>query len=281
MQRTPEIFLTLLFFTFLLLLILIFVIVFFRFLRKREKKISYGEMDALTDAFKTLGSEINTLREELILKDQFAAMGEVSAGIAHQLRNPLAVIAGYSKLLLKSLEENDKRVDMINAILKEVDEMNRVIEELFKLSRHKQIEKKELDINNLIKKIINNLSEGDKKLYFEESGPIIIKADEVLLSQAIKNIIHNAIDVSDDVRIELVKSTVGGEGVVINIIDKGKGIPKEHINKLFKPFYTTKDDGIGLGLTIAHKIIFAHGGKITVDSIQGGGSTFRIFLPKN
>ncbi len=280
MERTPELILTLLFFTFLLLIILISAFAIFRSLKKRENKASHGEMEALTDAFKTLGSEINILREELILKDHFAAMGEISAGIAHQLRNPLAVISGYSKLLLKSLDENDKRADMINAILKEVDEMNRVIEELFKLSRHEQMDKIELNITDLIKKIVQNFEDDGKKIHMQESDIFIIKGDYVLLSQAIKNLIHNAVDASDEVRVELERTSFAGDGVYINIIDKGKGISKEDINKLFMPFYTTKDNGIGLGLTIAHKIVTAHGGKITVDSKQGEGSRFRIFLPK-
>lgn len=281
MQNAPELFLTLLFFTFLLLVILVSIIAILRFIKKRERKASQVEMGALTDAFKTLGGEINILKEQIVLKDQFAAMGEISAGIAHQLRNPMAVIAGYSKLLLKSLDENDKRREMLTAILKEVDEMNRVTEELFRLSRNEQINKTELDITNLIKKLINAMTDIREKIYFEEYETFIIRGDETLISQVIKNIIQNAIDAGGEAWVELKKGSFSEkEGVFINITDKGNGISKEDIIKLFKPFYTTKDHGIGIGLTIAHKIITAHGGNISVDSEEGKGSTFRIFLPK-
>lgn len=281
MQNAPELFLTLLFFTFLLLVILVSIIAILRFIKKRERKASQVEMGALTDAFKTLGGEINILKEQIVLKDQFAAMGEISAGIAHQLRNPMAVIAGYSKLLLKSLDENDKRREMLTAILKEVDEMNRVTEELFRLSRNEQINKTELDITNLIKKLINAMTDIREKIYFEEYETLIIRGDETLISQVIKNIIQNAIDAGGEAWVELKKGSFSEkEGVFINITDKGNGISKEDIIKLFKPFYTTKDHGIGIGLTIAHKIITAHGGNISVDSEEGKGSTFRIFLPK-
>ncbi len=281
MQNAPELFLTLLFFTFLLLVILTSIIAILRFIKKRERKTSQVEMGALTDAFKTLGGEINILKEQIVLKDQFAAMGEISAGIAHQLRNPMAVIAGYSKLLLKSLDENDERREMLTAILKEVDEMNRVMEELFRLSRNEQINRTELDITNLVKKLINTMTDIREKIYFEEHEIFTIRGDETLISQVIKNLIQNAIDAGGEAWIELKKGLFSEkEGVFINITDKGNGISKEDVTKLFKPFYTTKVQGIGIGLTIAHKIITAHGGNISVDSEEGKGSTFKIFLPK-
>lgn len=281
MNNAPELFFTLLFFTFLLLVILLSVIAVLRSLKKREKKAPQIETGVLADAFKTLGDEINILKEQLVLKDQFAAMGEISAGIAHQLRNPMAVIAGYSKLLLKSLDESDKRREMITAILKEVDEMNRVMEELFRLSRHEQINKTELNITNLIRTLISSMADIREKVYFEEYETFLIRADETLISQVIKNLIQNAIDVGGEARVELKKGLFSEtEGIFINISDKGKGISKEEMNNLFKPFYTTKEQGIGIGLTIAHKIVTAHGGSIKVDSTQGEGSTFRIFLPE-
>lgn len=280
MVTLPELLFILSFLTFLLLLILISLILIFR--RLRKKKSSTAEIETLTDAFKTLGCEINNLREQLQLKDRFAVIGEISAGIAHQIRNPLAVIAGYSKLLLKSLDENDKRCDMIKAILQEVEGINRIIEELFKLSKFEKIEREEINLVALIKKCVENTLRNGKKVIFQEVNDIYIKADQVLLSQAISNLIHNAVDVSDEVKVELKETSLKNkEGVLIDITDKGKGISKSEINKIFSPFYTTKENGIGLGLTIAHKIITAHGGNITVISKENEGSTFTIYLPKD
>lgn len=280
MITLPELLFILSFLTFLLLLILISLILIFR--RLRKKKSSTAEIETLTDAFKTLGCEINNLREQLQLKDRFAVIGEISAGIAHQIRNPLAVIAGYSKLLLKSLDENDRRCDMIKAILQEVEGINRIIEELFKLSKFEKIEREEINLVALIKKCVENTLRNGKKVIFQEVKDIYIKADQVLLSQAISNLIHNAVDVSDEVKVELKETSLKNkEGVLIDITDKGKGISKSEINKIFSPFYTTKENGIGLGLTIAHKIITAHGGNITVISKENEGSTFTIYLPKD
>ncbi len=281
MKNTPELFFTLLFLTLLIVVILISVLAILRFLKKREEKSSFAGMGEFTDAFKSLGGEINVLKEQLVLKNQLAAMGEISAGIAHQLRNPMAVIAGYSKLLLKSLDENDKRREMLIAILKEVEEMNQVMEELFRLSRHEQINKTELNISKLIGNLINSITEKGQKVYLNGIANFIIKGDEILITQAIKNLIQNGLDAGGEVWIELMQGSFSQkEGVFINISDKGKGISKEDINKIFMPFFTTKEGGIGIGLTMVHKIIAAHGGNIAVDSKKGEGTEFKVFLPE-
>lgn len=280
MKNAPELFFTLLFFTLLLILILISVIAILRFLKKRDDKPVHVGMEQFTDAFKSLGGEINVLKEQLILKDRLAAMGEVSAGIAHQLRNPMAVIAGYSKLLLKSLDENDKRREMLIAILKEVDEMNHVMEELLRLSRHERINKSKINISELINNLINSFAHNNEKINFKENRPYVIKGDETLLTQAIKNLLQNALDAGGEVWIKLVEGSFSNkQGVYINIYDKGKGISKEHMDKIFMPFFTTKEEGIGIGLTMTQKIIAAHDGNITVDSIEGEGTLFKVFLP--
>ena len=92
-------------------------------------------MNTLMGAFSALGGEINSLKEQLIMKERLAALGEVSAGIAHEFRNPMGVIAGYAKLLLKGLEDADDRKVIVQAILNEIEEMNRVMEELLKFSK--------------------------------------------------------------------------------------------------------------------------------------------------
>lgn len=280
MKNAPELFVTFLLFTLLLVLILATVITILRFLKKREEKPVHIGMEQFTDAFKSLGGEINILKEQLLLKDRLAAMGEVSAGIAHQLRNPMAVIAGYSKLLLKSLDENDKRRDMLIAILKEVEEMNKVMEELFRLSRHEQINKTEIDILELIKKVAHSMAANSIKINFDETINLKIRGDDTLITQAIKNLVQNALDAGGEVWIKAFEGSLfGKQGVFMNILDKGKGIPKEDINKIFMPFFTTKADGVGIGLAMAHKIITAHEGNIAVDSMEGRGTVFKVFLP--
>lgn len=281
MKNAPELFYTLLFFTFLLVLILISVIGILRFLKKKDEKPVHAGMEQFADAFKSLGEEINTLKEQLIIKERLAAMGEISTGIAHQLRNPMAVIDGNCRLLLKSLDEDDARRDMLIAILKEVEEMNHVMEELFRLSRHEQINRAEIHITEMIKNLVNSMGDKGKKVHYDSSKNYIIKGDEMLITQAIKNIAQNALDAGGEAWIEISEGSFSQkEGVFINIYDKGKGISKEHINKIFLPFFTTKESGVGIGLTMAHKIISAHEGNIAVDSKEGEGTTFKIFLPK-
>ena len=281
MKNAPELFITLLLFTFLLVLILVAVTAILRFLKKKDEKPAHVGMEQFADAFKSLGGEINVLKEQLILKDRLAAMGEISAGIAHQLRNPMAVIAGYSKLLLKSLDEGDKRRDMLIAILKEVEEMDRVMEELLRLSRHEKINKEDIKISELITNLIASMAEKGRKINFQENENFIIKGDATLIMQALKNIVQNALDSSGEAWIEVGEGSFSHkQGIYINIRDKGKGISKEDMNKIFTPFFTTKEGGIGIGLTMAHKIISAHEGSITVESTAGQRTVFKVFLPR-
>ncbi|MCX8029953.1 MAG: ATP-binding protein [Thermodesulfovibrionales bacterium] len=282
MQKNPELLIILFFLVFLLLLILALVISFFRYLKKRDRKDSNKEMNAIADAFKTIGNEINTLKEQLTIKDQLATIGEISAGIAHQIKNPLAVIAGYTKLILKSVDEKDEKKPMLEAILKETDEINRIIEELFKLSRHEEIKKSKIDITRLIKDIIEENPNFREKVTILENKPFFANVDKILLSQVIKNLLQNAIDASSEAKVELKGYTFSNkEGLLVNIINSGIVIPKENRDKLFKPFFTTKPDGMGIGLTISHKIITAHGGSIWLNAQNEEATVFSIFLPFN
>src|SRR5208337_2708790 len=101
-----------------------------RLFRKKTQKAEPIEMDTVMGAFSALGGEISSLKEQLIMRERLAALGEVATGIAHEFRNPMGVIAGYAKLLLKGLEDSDNRKEIVQAILNEIEEMNRVMEEL-------------------------------------------------------------------------------------------------------------------------------------------------------
>ncbi|MCX7913487.1 MAG: ATP-binding protein [Thermodesulfovibrionales bacterium] len=282
MSVATELLSALLFSTLLIVIILISVFWMLRHFKNREKKLSTDRMDVLNDAFRTLGNEINFLREQLELKNRFATMGEISTGIAHQIRNNLKVISDYSKLLLKSMDENDNRIDMIKSIIEEVEGINSLIEELLKFSKHKSIERSMLNIADLIKYIVDNIPKERAKLLFQKNKDILIKANKVLLTQAIKDIIYYVIDVSDEVKIEMKETFFKEkEAIFIDISGKGEGLSKEKINKLFLPFYTTKNDWLELGLVAAQKIILAHGGNISVTSKKNEGNTFTIYLPKD
>jgi len=271
--------------SFFLLILFAAIIYLPRLFKKKEQIQESVGLNTVMGAFSALGDEIKSLKEQLVLKERLAALGEVSAGIAHEFRNPMGVIAGYARLLLNSLDENDQRRESAHAILKEIGEMNALMEELLKFSKAEQINKKEIDLKRSITDVIDSVA-GSERVRFDCDESILISADEKLLKQAIRNILQNGLDSGQDVLVEVIGQGQLGvkgiqDGVYINIKDNGKGIPGDDISKIFMPFYTTKERGTGIGLALAQKIIVAHGGNITVQSKEGQGSTFRLFLPKN
>lgn len=275
MKDIPNAYFFFLFATILLLILIALIFLIPRTIKKRREENKDLNTDLFLDAFQSLGKEISSLKEQLVIKERLAALGEISAGIAHELRNPMGVIAGYVRLLLKSIDNNDtQKRELLTGILKEVEEMNAFIEELLKFSRSEPINKKDSNIT----KIIRNISEAldSDRIIFSTKEPISLKADEILLKKALENLIKNGLEAGDKVWIEIEKKD---RGVDIIIKDSGKGIPEEDLKKIFMPFFSTKEKGFGIGLALAQKIILGHGGSITVESKIGEGSTFKVFLP--
>lgn len=230
-------------------------------------------------------TEIKNLQGQMELKERFTLLGEMSAGIAHELRNPMGAISGFAKLLSKSLEENDERRSLAYAIEKEIEGMNRVISELLNFTRPADLNLSEIDLNSLIEDSLRTLTLNNIEVTLNLDPIPRIMADEVLLRQAFINLFQNAIEaMPEGGKLKIVTSLklqVQSQNlwVEIQVSDTGMGISKDNLKKIFHPFFTTKDRGTGLGLPLVQKIILYHGGSIGVESIEGRGTTFRIDLP--
>lgn len=280
MKASPETYVIFLSASILLILLVAITIFLPRLLRKKDLELKNTEISNVVGAFQILGNEIKSLKQQLVIKERLAALGEVSAGIAHEFRNPMGVIAGYAKLLLKSLDETDSRREIVQSILKEIAEMNDIMEDLLKFSGPEPIQKTAIDLTKSIRDVIGSMGDAFYMIDFSFSGNADIKGDETLLKQAIKNIIQNALDAGDKVWVDIEKvSSADKKGVVVSVKDNGRGISEKDLDKIFMPFYTTKNGGSGIGLALAQKIIAGHGGNINVQSKEGYGSTFSVFLP--
>jgi len=239
-----------------------------------------GELIGFILVFSDL-TEIKNLQGQMELKERFTLLGEMSAGIAHELRNPMGAISGFAKLLSKKLEDGDERKSLVHAIEKEIEGMNRVISELLTFTRPTDLNLSEIDLNSLIQDSLRSLTLNNIGITFNLEPIPTIMADEVLLRQAFINLFQNAIEaMPDGGELKIVTGYTGHKpGIGIEISDTGVGIPKENIGKIFHPFFTTKERGTGLGLPLVQKIILYHGGSIDVESIEGKGTLFRIELP--
>lgn len=224
-------------------------------------------------------TDIKALQMQVELKRRLTQLGEMSAGIAHELRNPMSVIAGYAKLLSKKVELPNKAT--VDAILTEIESMNRIISELLAFAKPTDLSKEHLNLQSIIEETITT-AVGDNqeiKVLIKSEKPISVMGDEVLLRQTFTNLFINAADAMPGGGTLTVELNDFQDKAKITVHDTGYGIPEDIKHKIFLPFYTTKQKGIGLGLAIAQKIIISHGGSIEVDSKEGEGTTFRIILP--
>lgn len=232
-------------------------------------------------------TEIKLLKEQVEMREKMTVLGEMSAGIAHELRNPMGVIAGYTELLAKKTRKDSPNQEIITGILEEISCMNRIITEFLAFARPADMNMAQVVLADLVKNVLNSFEKQSKttsisiKTNFPEHLPVIM-ADDLLLRQAFQNLAQNAIDALPEMGGELeVTAKVIKPFIEIRVRDNGTGIPREKIGKIFTPFFTTKEKGTGLGLALVQKIIVYHGGKIEVNSQPGVGTTFHVFLPIN
>jgi signal transduction histidine kinase len=214
------------------------------------------------------------------LRERLTALGEMSAGIAHELRNPMAVISGYLNLLSKKAEPAAQTV--IKDITTEINNMNRIIGDLLTFARPASLNRVKVNIKDMIEGCLSSVlqaTRADSRIKTSlKLDDITVSLDEVLVRQAFTNLIQNAIDaMPEQGTIEI--ETQHGKDVKVIVRDTGVGIPAANLKKIFLPFYTTKDTGVGLGLALVHKIVLSHEGRIDVSSMEGRGTVFTAIFP--
>ncbi len=225
-------------------------------------------------------TEVKRLQEQMELKERLTALGEMSAGIAHELRNPMAVISGYLNLLSKKIDPAGQAI--IRDITTEINGMNRIIGDLLAFARPASLNRIAVSIKEMLEGCLSNVlqaKDADTKISAVlEVDDVNASLDEGLMRQAFSNLFQNALEAMPEGGTLTVKAQ-GGRDLTVAIADTGTGIPPETIKKIFLPFFTTKDKGVGLGLALAHKIVLSHGGRIEVESIEGRGTSFRVTIP--
>ncbi|HDO21264.1 MAG TPA: PAS domain S-box protein, partial [Nitrospirae bacterium] len=227
-------------------------------------------------------TELKKLREKLSTADRMAALGEVAAKVAHEIRNPLVSIGGFSRRLEKKL--NGSLKDYASVITNEVTRLEGILKEILGYVREIRLIKETTTINSIINEILPLFQEEVRKkridlvLSFDENINNI-EVDVNRIKEAFINLIRNSFDaVSENGEIKITTHSEGNF-VVTEISDTGHGVDKKDMPYLFDPFFTTKITGTGLGLSITHRIIEQHNGKIEVTSEPGKGATFKIYIP--
>lgn len=236
-------------------------------------------------------TNLNTLRAQMERIDRLTTLGEVSAGIAHEIRNPLAGIKTSAQVLEETFSPNDHRTQLVQRIVKEIDRSNELLKKFFKFAKPGKPHQSNVDIELLIEGVYIILASKMKRKKIQLKREYIHKnkniyVDENQIEQVIFNLLLNAMDALEDegtITIRVYDQTVVSDHtddmVAIDISDNGCGIAGDLLEKIFNPFYTTKNDGVGLGLSISSRLVEENGGHLSVASEAGKGSVFTISLP--
>lgn len=238
-------------------------------------------------------SEIRELEMRLRNADKLAAIGAMSACIAHEIRNPLNGIEGFSALLARDFEDSDPRKKLVKNIIQGTKNLNRTVTELLVFARPLKLKLIDSSISEILDKTLFFVTEDMKQkgihnIYVRKEYNLngdILKCDAEKLQQVFLNLCLNAIQSMTcggnlTVFTRMLGDDIQGD-IQVGIKDTGSGIKKEVVDKIFDPFFTTKHEGTGLGLAIVNKIIEVHNGKIFLESVEGKGTTFYINLPRN
>lgn len=228
------------------------------------------------------------MERQLQRADRLASLGQVSAGIAHEINNPLGIILGYAQLIMRGQEKGAQNYEDLRAIERQAQNCKRIVDDLLKFARASDTRKNVVDVNQCIREIVTMLSHqleldtiGVETKFHPDLPQVVGDAEKV--KQVFMNLLVNA------------KQAISGSGVIgietdyerddgrirVSISDSGSGIPSELMDRIFDPFFTTKTvgEGTGLGLSVSYGIIQDHGGTIEVKSQVGEGSVFTIHLP--
>ncbi len=235
-----------------------------------------------------LSRKVNQMEEKVKENERLSIMGEFSAHIAHEIRNPLTTISGSVELLKEELPASigSDNIELMNSIVKESERVSRIFEDFLDISRAEKMNRVKINLNELIDEVLHHFrNKGSlKNISISKSYTarnLVFTGDFDQMKQVFANLIQNAIEAMDEVGSLSIKTVQNTFNVRAFITDTGDGIRKEALKDIFMPFHTTKKSGTGLGLAISNRIVKNHGGIIKLENEQSSGARVTVSLPKN
>ncbi|WP_084423152.1 two-component system sensor histidine kinase NtrB [Cohnella thermotolerans] len=263
---------------------------------RRREWVLDGELLRDGDGGKVIGAyvlfrdvtQLMALEEQVRRSDRLKMIGEVAAGTAHEIRNPLTAIRGFIQLLHRSLAERqmNRELDYVDIVLAELERVNALVNEFLLLSKPKKVELQPVRLGKLFDEMLPMLRNeavmhNVTLQYIPRNELPSIFADKELLKQVFLNLGKNAIEAMTEGGMLIIRERPcppGAAEVTVDVCDNGPGIPEEMIDRVFDPFFTTKEQGTGLGLSICQRIVHELGGRIEVSS-GTGGTVFSVTIP--
>ncbi len=237
-------------------------------------------------------TEVRRRSEQTRLAESLQQVGELAAGVAHEMRNSLATLKGYLTLIERSAAprggprpaaEGDDMADYVGEIRHETDHLQRVLEDFLSFARPGTVRLEEVDLHQLVARAAADpvLAGAVVELAPRAGARYALLGDPQLLERAFRNLLHNAVEAAREGGGRAVEVTVGhsGDALVATVADRGPGVPEELRERLFHPFASGRPGGVGLGLALARRIVVVHGGRLELEDRPGGGTVARVTLP--
>ncbi|HXA77221.1 MAG TPA: ATP-binding protein [Candidatus Acidoferrales bacterium] len=264
-----------------------------------ENRRQVARYQALSQTLEETNRQLQRAEADARRSERLAALGQMSAGLAHEIRNPLGVIKGSAEMLVQKLKTAQPlESELAGYIFSEVNRLNALVARFLDFARPSNLELRSLQVASILDRALDSVQtqSPDAKVRVERHytvGLPNILVDEQLCESVFVNLIHNAYQAMDAapsdnharervLRLSIAPETsTGRTGVVVTVEDTGPGVPAELREQIFNPFYTSKKDGVGLGLAIVAKIVDTHRGWIRLDDNSPLGARFRVFLPSS
>ncbi len=263
---------------------------------KLERKDEFGR---LAESFNRMTRELHEHQRRMIQSEKMASLGQLAAGVAHEINNPIGVIRGYIKILQAGMKSSGEYGEELKAIEEEAAHCQRIVSELRNFSKPTNLAIERVDAREVVDEALDRLdrverAKGALICVRREYGaePQFIAADRGKVREVLLNVVENAVDAmpkGGEIRVGIRRvsdyehrdgqETARGDFVLVEIADTGCGICEENMKRLFDPFFSTKERGMGLGLAISYAIVKAHSGFMEARSAEGKGSVFSIGIP--
>lgn len=255
-----------------------------------SRRIPIRNKDGQTTMYQGFNIDITALdamQQQLSRAERLATLGQVAAGIAHEIRNPLVGIGSTAALLRDEFDPSDEKRTDLDIILNETRRLDRIVNQIIDYARPRELVPTTWQVESIIEEVLKLLDtrlETQRVKVMRSCAPnVAAYADRDQIKQVLLNLCHNSLDAmprGGELRIGAGETRAGNPGVFVEVADTGSGIDQKHLAQVFQPFFTTgKQHGTGLGLAICRNIAEAHGGDITLTSEPGNGTTARLWLP--
>jgi len=261
------------------------------FLSDRERRQKERAQDAakkLEESYAKLriqADQILDIEEQLRRADRLSALGELSAGMAHEIRNPLGAIRGTAEILQEGFPQDDKRYEFARILVQEVDRLNGVVQDFLTFARPEPPRQEHFQPREVLTEVLHLIQQPARKqrveidLRLDDAPPLCGHREQ--LKQVFLNLVLNALQAMPEGGRLVISSQAADDKIVLRFADSGGGIPPGIQEKIFNPFFTTRHEGTGLGLAITQRIVSGHAGSIEVEETSSQGTVFRVTLPRS